>query len=73
MRNYNHDNTVNDSVITDFISPPLELTTEAEAGAEAYCRHGHSCHLAPVGPMVIDLFKVKTSVFFLSFVVPPCS
>jgi hypothetical protein len=26
MRNYNHDNTLNASVITDFNSPPLELT-----------------------------------------------
>jgi hypothetical protein len=26
MRNYNHDNTLNASVIAGFISPPLELT-----------------------------------------------
>jgi hypothetical protein len=26
MRNYNHDNTLDASVIADFISPPLELT-----------------------------------------------
>jgi hypothetical protein len=43
MHNYNHDNTLNASVITDFISSPLELTqtlaslgTGFELAAEFY-------------------------------------
>jgi hypothetical protein len=31
IRNYNHDNILNASVITDFISPPLELTRKLAA------------------------------------------
>jgi hypothetical protein len=31
MHNYNHDNTLNASVITDFISPPSELTRKLAA------------------------------------------
>jgi hypothetical protein len=33
-------------------------------------QHGHSWHRAPLGPMAIDLFKVKTFVFFLSLLLP---
>jgi hypothetical protein len=36
----------------------------------AASHHGHSWHRAPLGPMAIYLFSVKTFVFF-SFVVPP--
>jgi hypothetical protein len=35
----------------------------------AISQHGHSWHRAPLGPIVIYLFSVKT--FFSSFVVPP--
>jgi hypothetical protein len=30
----------------------------------ATSQHGHSCHRAPLGPMVIYLFSVKTFAFF---------
>jgi hypothetical protein len=72
--------TVSDSRLS--ISSPLtarRVTVEVfdPASAEqsstlvpATSQHGHSWHRAPLGPMAIYLFSVKTSVFF-SFVVPP--
>jgi hypothetical protein len=50
---------------------PPEVKLKLQSGAEqATSQHGHSWHRAPLGPMVIYLFSVKTFVFF-SFVVPP--
>jgi hypothetical protein len=37
----------------------------------ATSQYGHSWHRAPLGPMAIYLFSVKTFFFFSSFVVPP--
>jgi hypothetical protein len=36
----------------------------------AISRHGHSWHRAPLGPMAIDLFNIKTFVFFLPLLLP---
>jgi hypothetical protein len=39
-------------------------TSRSRSLQPAISRHGHSWHRAPMGPMAIDLFNVKTSAFF---------
>jgi hypothetical protein len=60
------------------IVQPLQFTLKLQCRAEqsscllpATSQHGHSWHRAPLGPMAIYLFSVKTFVFSPSFVVPP--
>jgi hypothetical protein len=52
--------------------PPLESRAEhSSCLLPATGQRGHSWHPAPLGPMAIYLFNVKTFVLSSSFVVPP--
>jgi hypothetical protein len=61
---------------SDYTNPPLlyywSRAEQSSSLLPATSQHGHSWHLAPLGPMARYLFNVKTFVFFFSsFVVPP--
>jgi hypothetical protein len=54
-----------------FSSLSLSLSLLSSILLPATSQHGHSWHRAPLGPMAIYLFNVKTFVFLSSFVPPP--
>jgi hypothetical protein len=60
--------------VFDPASTRVALLSRAEQSSSllpATSQYGHSWHRAPLGPMAVYLFSVKTFVFFSSFVVPP--
>jgi hypothetical protein len=54
------------SVSRKYTNSLLLLAEQSSRLLPATSQHGHSWHRAPLGPMAIYLFSVKTFVFFLS-------